>query len=238
MKNQVKVILLFSLLLSTVFSEDYTLLKTISIHQTSTLPLGFNNNSSTEPYTFNIYTKTSINPISQREYLTSAKFNLSNPPESLTNPSDSIPKYNLFDHPSEAPAFTYLENNIMSITTLHSDIFILKVKVISSECLTPLFFLDNNEENNIKIDDKDIILNLGEPGSDNHNRFLDFLANYYQIKNGNEFKLVNGFPNNSDLFLKVYCFYWSKPIAPKIILELFFDKKSHIDISLGKNCLF
>ena len=79
---------------------------------------------------------------------------------------------------------------------------------------------------------------MAEANSDNHNRFLDFLNTYYQIKNGSNFKLVNGFPENSDIYLKVFCFYWSKPVVPKIILELFFDKKSHIDISLGRDLLF
>jgi hypothetical protein len=215
-------------------SSDYTLLKSVSLYHSSTLPIGFEEPTQSGPQIFKIFAKTSINPISQREYLTSAKFTFSNSPEPLKNPSKNIPTYDLFNNPSETPAFTYLENSTYSITTLNTDIFILQIQVISSDCLAPIFLLDNTDKVDMVENDEGISMHIAEEKSDNHNRFLDFLKVYHQFNNGSKIKLTNGFTNGSKLYLKVFCFYWTKPVAPKIILELFFDKKSHIDISLGK----
>lgn len=218
-------------------SEDFTLLKSLILFPSSNLPLGFQQNFVNIPHTLTISTKNSINPVSHREYLTWAKFTLTDPPPPLENPRKSPDTYDLHDHPSETPSFTYLENQQVSLTRLDPDIFMLKIEVISSDCLAPVFLLDNNSLVRVDRDGPSVLVHVAEPKSDEHNRFLDFLKFYRQIEDGRKIQLINGFKNNSELYLKVFCFHWKKPVSPKIILELFFDKKSHIDISLGESLI-
>lgn len=217
-------------------TAPFVLLKSLTLQHSESMPIGFTSNSDTSPHIFSIYTRTSVNPVSKREYLTSAKLTLSDPPPKLSSPAGFPPKYDLYNHLSETPAYTYLENQSVSITKLHQDIFILKIDVISSDCLSPLFFLDdNNKVDFVELTDDTVVLNVAEENSDNHNRLLDFLHDYRPFKKGSSVKLVNGFEGNRELYLKVFCFHWIKPVAPKIIMELMFDRKSHIDISLGKH---
>jgi hypothetical protein len=215
--------------------SPFSLLKTMRIQHTSNLPIGFTDDSDTSPHTLSIFTQSSINPISKREYLTSAKFTLTDPKISLPLPLPPPTSYDLFDHLSETPAFTYLENHEVSLTNLHPDIFVLQVKVVSSDCLAPLFLLDDNKELDYNWAGGSVYLNVAKAHTDNHNRFLDFLQIYHEFKGGTQVKLVNGFNENKELYLKVFCFYWFKPVAPKMVLELFFDRKSHIDIALGNH---
>ena len=132
------------------------------------------------------------------------------------------------------PAF--LEDGSLSIAAIHPDVNTVDVKISFSNCLVPLFFIDNVLAADFSIDPIDAVFKVdvsGNPG----NYYSEGLAHYSQVKAGQKIMVKN--PRDYDPFnvkpfyLKMFCPFWRPTEVNKITVEVTLNLHANTELSYG-----
>lgn len=131
---------------------------------------------------------------------------------------------------------TFLEDGSLAIAAIHPDVNTLDVKISFSNCLVPLFFIDNVLGADFSIDPVDAVFKVDvseNPG----NYYSAGLKEYSQVKIGQKVRVAN--PRDYDAFnvnpfyLKIYCPFWRPTEVNKMTVEVTLNLHANTEFSYG-----
>ena len=112
---------------------------------------------------------------------------------------------------------------------LHS----LSLRVVSSDCLVPIFFLAKNPKIDFTLNKQEsyLTVNMSE---EPFNQLYKDLSSYSQIISNYESRILNHIIQPDEIYLYILCPFWASVESQNITLEIKQDLSTNLEVDLCK----
>lgn len=215
-------------------SLGYQMLSTVQINDHVSTPIGVSNFPHPDPYThtLSIYSISDHDEETNENYLRKSILHLSDHSHFPDFDTD-LHKYDKNTIHDDKVFYSYLEMKYFSRIKLNNKMHSISLRVIHSDCLTPLFFLSKESDLSIELNKIDSYLKI-ELKNEPYNHLHSILKSYSQIFDDYQERIINQYISPDEIYLYLLCPFWKSAESQKLTVEISQDISTNLEIDLCK----